>query len=721
MSRLPELPQWFELFVSLVSGAAVIVGLAAIITRRLPIAVWQRTVWQVSTLGLALLLIAELTGVAGGVMSWARNWVTDAKPSAAVSEAQRPGSADSSRQDLTQFDEITESETFGLGESLDLARGEDLETTIVAPFVVEPLEKSTTRFDSVVWWPVWLWLIGSAVLLSRLLIGRLLLEWFRGRHRATSDVSMRERVQAMAWLLGMRRRVRVVIVRGLSGPISLGTLRPTVGLPERFAEQFDRSQQDAMLAHELGHLAAHDSAWHALAELTTALMWWHPLVWWCRRELRSASEWAADEASLALPNGAEVLAACLVSLGQQVARTQAAGWLGIEGNGFRSSLGQRVERLLSMSDRPLPRPRVFRSSLVKVFGPAVMVAFALVSTGWSRPPEEDQGETMFQSIRQSWRQSLAALMFLGAASSSDDSVLLAADDPFAPEAVTKNDAKQDRRSLKEEEDDDDDGNKKSVKGKKDDDDDRRDKKPVKKGEEDDDKRSVKRKEKEDDEKEDSLADLRARLKQLEAENAKLRNAVEEKEAANSFKKSVEAPGKEKLPAIKFTKPVDPPPQKGGEKPDSEQADIMVKLKQIQGEVARLQKEGRKEEAEKLSQVARELHQSLAYHQAKHGKEPRKDPKHEGHAIAERIQHLQREIEESTRAGRKDQAEALRQELEKLVDHAQHLQKKGFMKLDPEPHGELGAVIKELAGEVQRLRAEVNELRQIVRERDERKK
>ncbi len=714
MSHTLELRNLFEPLFSLAIGVAVIVALSAIIAWRLPIAAWKRTIWQVCTLSVAFLLIGECTGVVSGVTNWSCGWLAASAPSAAVSEIEDVVSADPRIRGL-ELSDVTGLEA-ELNSSPSEQQIEDIESNLrraAATTAAPPLGPSTTSLGQGDRWGAWLWLMGTGALLSRLFVGRLLLEWFRGRHRATNDVALHKRVQAIARRLGMKRRVRIIVVPGLSGPISMGMLRPTIGLPERFTEQFDRQQQEAMLAHELGHLVAHDSAWHALADFVAATLWWHPLVWWSRRELRSASEWAADEASLALPGGAESLAACLVEFGQQVIRRRPVGWTGIEGNGFRSSLGRRVERLLRMSDRPWSRPRWVSSSLMIVFGPTVMVTVALVSTSWSRPPETSQGETMFQSIRQSWRQSLAALMFLGMAGSSDDSIAPAAEDPFAP-AVAQGDTKPDRQSIKEEDDDDDD--KESVKGKKDDDD-RRDTKPGKK--EDDEKKPAKGKGKGDD---DSLDDLRARLKQLEAENAKLRNAVQEKEAAGGYKKAVENKFIDKLPPIKSTKPIDPHAQKGGEKQADEQQQILAKLKAVQEQIGQLQKEGRKEEAEKLTHAAQDLQHMLTGQQAKHGKE---SPK-EHSSIAERVEQLKREIEENARAGRKEQAEALRHELEKTIDHAQHMQRKGFIKADPK-HGpeapqELMGIIKELSGQVQQLRAEVEELRRIVKDRgDDRKK
>src|SRR5205823_5993694 len=130
-----------------------------------------------------------------------------------------------------------------------------------------------------------------------------------------------------------------------------GIFRPTISLPKDFCKQFTAEQREAMLIHELAHLAARDPLWYLLAEIVTGLLWWHPLVWWSRWQFHTASEAAADEASMLLKNGPAALAECLVELAKHLVLPRSSGWLGIEGNGFRSGLGRRVSRLFELSGR----------------------------------------------------------------------------------------------------------------------------------------------------------------------------------------------------------------------------------------------------------------------------------------------------------------------------------------------------------------------------------
>ena len=61
-----------EPVVTLAVGTAVIVGLAALAGRLAGTAVWQRTIWQVATLGLLALLLVELTGTASALVRLVR-------------------------------------------------------------------------------------------------------------------------------------------------------------------------------------------------------------------------------------------------------------------------------------------------------------------------------------------------------------------------------------------------------------------------------------------------------------------------------------------------------------------------------------------------------------------------------------------------------------------------------------------------------------------------
>jgi beta-lactamase regulating signal transducer with metallopeptidase domain len=391
--------EWLRACLLLAGGAAVVTGLAAAAARWARTGVGRRAAWRAATVGLALLLLAETTGLAGGLCACVGQTLTPAPTPA-------PGD-----------------ESISAAVPPSLAVPDDLR--VEAPAIAPPAQpgpgSAPAEAEAVAWWPGGLWLAGAAVVAGRACLARLLLLAYRRRQRPAADGGLWQRVRSVAARLGLRRAVLVLEAEGLAGPAAFGIVWPTVAVPAGFADHFTAAEQEAMLAHELGHLAGRDPAWHLLADLVTAALWWHPLAWWARGRLRSASELAADEASLVVPGGPGLLAECLVELGGRLAAARPGAWAGMAGNGFRSALGRRVQRLLDLDARAWRRPGRVLAGLAVVVGPAALVAAALVVTAWARARVPDEGDVPMQTVQRAWKRSLAALVLTAALGTSPGS------------------------------------------------------------------------------------------------------------------------------------------------------------------------------------------------------------------------------------------------------------------------------------------------------------
>lgn len=243
-------------------------------------------------------------------------------------------------------------------------------------------------------WIALVWLIGACVIAIRILVGRITFFLFRRRFRPLDDADLQERVHKLANRVGVRGTIHLAESRRLTGPVAFGSLKRTIALPSDFLREFNPAQQDAMLAHELAHLAAGDSAWQLFSDCVVALLWWHPLVWWMKRQLLTAAESAADEASRLVANGPNALAECLVALGGRLTQPKSPGWVGIEGNGFRSGLARRINRLITLQGSSWRRPRLLWSRLAKGIGPLGLAAFAIAGTAWVEPSEYNSGRSV---------------------------------------------------------------------------------------------------------------------------------------------------------------------------------------------------------------------------------------------------------------------------------------------------------------------------------------
>ncbi len=138
-----------------------------------------------------------------------------------------------------------------------------------------------------------LWAAGGVV------VGiRLLRAWHVSR-RCRRQLTAAPPDDWQAWIheecrrLGLRRIPPVVL--GARSPMTVGVLHSIVALPEA-ARHWPRERWQAVLRHELAHVARRDVRWSLLTELALLPVWPHPLAAMLRHRLAATREQACDDA-----------------------------------------------------------------------------------------------------------------------------------------------------------------------------------------------------------------------------------------------------------------------------------------------------------------------------------------------------------------------------------------------------------------------------------------
>jgi beta-lactamase regulating signal transducer with metallopeptidase domain len=80
-------------------------------------------------------------------------------------------------------------------------------------------------------------------------------------------------------------------------PVALGVRRSSILLPAGWRD-WDDVELDAVMAHEVSHVARHDALTQRLSLLHRAAFWFSPLSWWLDRRIAELAEEASDEAAL---------------------------------------------------------------------------------------------------------------------------------------------------------------------------------------------------------------------------------------------------------------------------------------------------------------------------------------------------------------------------------------------------------------------------------------
>jgi beta-lactamase regulating signal transducer with metallopeptidase domain len=311
-----NLAQWARLLGWLTIETTAIVAAAAVLDLLFRSPRAGRTLWRAALASVAMVWIFELSGLRGKV----------------------PGSTPN--QNHYVLKRVTMRSSVRQA-TPDDRRGEA--AIVPAPVSIRPAAS----------WPGLIWLTGSVLLVARFCMARV---WLAARRRAATpaDENSLELIERWEGSFGLRN-VEVQVWPGLRSPVAFGVLRPAIALPPDFIVRFTSFEREATLAHELAHLAAHDPFWLNASDAIIALAWWHPLIWWARRQLQFANESVADEASALIPGGARALAECLVRLGRELTASDPVRALGVGGMGMRSHLAARIGRLLR-------EPRPWRAS-----------------------------------------------------------------------------------------------------------------------------------------------------------------------------------------------------------------------------------------------------------------------------------------------------------------------------------------------------------------------
>jgi TonB family protein len=189
------------------------------------------------------------------------------------------------------------------------------------------------------------------------------------RARPIADVHLLGRLRRHADRLGLARLPRVGVIDDADVPLTMSLRRPVIVLPSAWRD-WPAATLDAVLLHELAHVARRDALTQRLALVHRAIVWVSPLSWWLRRRLGDLAEQASDEAALAA--GIEPTRYAGVLLGFFVVVRTRSGLHHAMARGRDAE--RRVARVLAWKgDRPMSHPRILAVALAVAVLPVVAV------------------------------------------------------------------------------------------------------------------------------------------------------------------------------------------------------------------------------------------------------------------------------------------------------------------------------------------------------------
>jgi beta-lactamase regulating signal transducer with metallopeptidase domain/protocatechuate 3,4-dioxygenase beta subunit len=174
------------------------------------------------------------------------------------------------------------------------------------------------------WWQVMgsivalLWAVGTTLGLFRLAWGYAALVRFCCRLDPLMEAREKLLVHQAADAVGLRKLPAVYLSRSAGVPMSIGLLRPAIVLPETMPYETDEAQLQAILLHEMAHVARRDP-WVGVGQrIAAALFWWNPLVHWTCDGISDLREEICDNHVVLVQGEGQRLARILVDLAARV-------------------------------------------------------------------------------------------------------------------------------------------------------------------------------------------------------------------------------------------------------------------------------------------------------------------------------------------------------------------------------------------------------------------
>ena len=195
------------------------------------------------------------------------------------------------------------------------------------------------------------WTLGVCVLSLRHLGGLLLLSRLSRTATVPCPPAWEDCMARMAARMGIRRRIRLRCSTDIDVPYAFGLFRSSILLPFSAMTGLAPEQVEALIAHELAHLARRDVLLNLVQVCLETVLFYHPVVGWLSTQIRAAREQHCDDLALQVIGDRALYARALYSLEESRASIPHLA-LGAKGDASamtNTHLLRRIQRVLGVS------------------------------------------------------------------------------------------------------------------------------------------------------------------------------------------------------------------------------------------------------------------------------------------------------------------------------------------------------------------------------------
>lgn len=199
--------------------------------------------------------------------------------------------------------------------------------------------------------------------------------------------AIEKRVNELAKLLRIRRKVILRETTSITVPITIGFLKPLILIPCGLINNLPADQVEAILLHELAHIKRLDYLVNLLQCLAETIFFFNPAVLWLSSLLREERENCCDDIAISVTQNKSLFIHALVAF--QEYHTNHPMAPGLQGNKY--PLLKRIQRIVYNNNKKLNHmEKIFLAAGLVVTG-IVALAFTTPATHKKNKPDTNTG------------------------------------------------------------------------------------------------------------------------------------------------------------------------------------------------------------------------------------------------------------------------------------------------------------------------------------------
>lgn len=231
------------------------------------------------------------------------------------------------------------------------------------------------------------WMAGMLVLMLRFAGGLVYVQRMKRHQTVVVPQDWQIKASVLSRKIGLRRSVQVFESALVRVPVAIGYLKPVVLMPVGTFTGLPPQQIEAILAHELAHIARNDYWINILQSLVEILFFYHPAVWWMSGVVRREREHCCDDITVQTCGDNLAFVQALARLGaMQSGAMRAAPRLTLAASG--GSLLRRVQRLLQATPQKSTFGGSVMASAILLLCLLAVSASAVSGLGVSSPAQD---------------------------------------------------------------------------------------------------------------------------------------------------------------------------------------------------------------------------------------------------------------------------------------------------------------------------------------------